>query len=76
MRRQVDAQLAGARATGRLLAGLPVLGLGLGVAIGGSPGDFLLHTPVGAICLSVAVALDIAGLAWMDRIAAGVLATT
>jgi tight adherence protein B len=55
---------------------LPVLGLGLGVAIGGAPGDFLLHTPAGAICLSLAVVLDIAGLAWMDRIAAGVLSVT
>jgi tight adherence protein B len=76
LRRQIDAHLAGARATGRLLAVLPLLGLGLGAAIGGAPGYFLLHTPAGAVCLALAVALDIAGLAWMDRIAVGVLSAT
>ncbi|MDX6285938.1 MAG: tight adherence protein [Frankiales bacterium] len=76
LRRQVDAQLAGARATGRLLALLPLLGLALGAAIGAAPGHFLLHTPAGAGCLWVAVLLDVAGLAWMDRIAARVVSMT
>jgi tight adherence protein B len=76
LRTQVDAQLAGARATGRLLAVLPLLGLAFGAAIGAAPGQFLLHTPAGVGCLWIAVLLDIAGLAWMDRIASRVVSNT
>jgi tight adherence protein B len=72
VRAEVDAQLAGARASARLLAVLPVLGLLLGQAIGARPTRFLLHTPAGAVCAALTVALNVAGLAWTDRIAARV----
>lgn len=62
------AQLAGARATAWLLAGLPVGGIALGYAIGADPLDVLLHTPVGAACALGAVALQIAGLSWAKRL--------
>ena len=63
------AQAAGARATAWLLAALPVGGIGLGYSIGADPLAVLLHTPVGAACAAGAIALQIAGLAWADRIA-------
>ncbi len=39
---RIDAGMAGARATAAVLAGLPVLGIGLGQLIGADPLDFLL----------------------------------
>jgi tight adherence protein B len=67
-REEVDAELEGARATALLLAGLPVLGLGLGSGLGGDPLHVLLRTPVGWVCLCVGVALELAGLWWTGRI--------
>lgn len=63
------AQAAGARATAWLLAGLPVGGIALGYAIGTDPLDVLLHTTIGAACAIGAVLLQVAGLAWADRLA-------
>jgi tight adherence protein B len=67
--RDVDAVLAGPRATVRLLAGLPVLGVLLGSAIGARPIAFLLGSVPGAGCLVAAIALDAVGLAWARQIA-------
>jgi tight adherence protein B len=63
------AQAAGAQATAMLLAGLPIGGLGLGVAIGADPLHVLLHTKIGAACAIVAVLLQGAGLLWAERLA-------
>jgi hypothetical protein len=63
------AQAAGARATAWLLAGLPVGGIVLGYSIGADPLAVLLHTPIGAACAVGAIVLQVAGLAWADRIA-------
>jgi tight adherence protein B len=63
------AQAAGAQATALLLAGLPVGGIGLGVAIGADPVRVLLRTPIGAACAIVAVLLQAAGLLWAERLA-------
>jgi tight adherence protein B len=62
------AQAAGARATGYLLAGLPIGGIALGYGIGVDPLDVLLHTPIGAACAFGAVVLQLAGLAWTERL--------
>jgi tight adherence protein B len=68
LRLNVRAQMAGAQATSVLLAGLPIVGLGLGVSMGFDPVDQLLHTPVGAGCGLTAVLLQCAGLAWTARL--------
>nr|WP_240434831.1 type II secretion system F family protein [Streptomyces sp. YIM 130001] len=60
----LHAQLAGARATAVLLAGLPVVGLLMGAALGASPLRVLLHTGVGLGCLAVGVVLEGVGLWW------------
>ncbi|WBB73281.1 hypothetical protein O7602_26965 [Micromonospora sp. WMMD1128] len=65
------AQAAGARATAWLLAALPLGGIGLGYAIGVDPVEVLLHTPVGGGSALAAVALQIGGLLWAERLGAG-----
>ncbi|WP_435818964.1 hypothetical protein [Micromonospora chersina] len=64
------AQAAGARATAWLLAGLPLGGIGLGYAIGVDPVAVLLHTPVGGGSAVAAVALQVGGLIWAERLGA------
>lgn len=67
-RAQAAAQLAGARATAGVLTILPVIGLGMGYAIGSDPLRVLLHTPAGAVCAGTAVALQTLGLYWINRL--------
>jgi tight adherence protein B len=62
--RTVAAALAAPRASAFLLAGLPLVGLGLGAAMGADPLRVLLHTGYGAALLLGGLALDLAGLAW------------
>jgi tight adherence protein B len=69
----VTAGMAGARATAAILAGLPVLGVGLGHLIGAEPLQFLLSGGVGGWLLLIGVTLACAGLWWSDRITDGVL---
>ncbi|WP_406060121.1 hypothetical protein [Micromonospora sp. NBC_00860] len=64
------AQAAGARATAWLLAALPVGGIGLGYGIGVDPLAVLLHSTVGGACAVVAVALQVVGLLWAERLGA------
>ncbi len=67
--REVTSIMAGPRATVHVLAGLPVIGLLLGTAIGARPIDFLLGSVPGAGCVLGAVLLDALGIAWARRIA-------
>ncbi|MFC5927334.1 hypothetical protein [Micromonospora vulcania] len=64
------AQAAGARATAWLLAGLPIGGIGLGYGIGVDPVAVLLHSTIGGVCAVLAVALQIVGLFWTERLGA------
>ncbi|MEU5364598.1 type II secretion system F family protein [Streptomyces sp. NPDC005925] len=70
-RADLRAQLAGARATAAMLAGLPVLGLLLGAALGTDPLHVLLHTGAGLGCLVVGGVLEGLGLWWAMRIVRG-----
>ena len=66
---RVSSNLAGARATATILAGLPVLGVLLGQLIGARPLSFLLGGHVGGWLLVVGTVLTCGGLVWADRIA-------
>lgn len=70
---RVEAGMAGAHATAGVLAGLPVLGIGLGQLIGAQPVGFLLSGGVGGWLLVIGVGLSCAGLLWSDRITTAVL---
>ena len=65
----VQQELASALATGRLLAALPVAGIGMGYAVGGAPVQFLAGTLLGQCCLVLAVVLVALGLLWTEHIA-------
>ncbi|MET7484025.1 type II secretion system F family protein [Streptomyces sp. NPDC005538] len=71
-RADLRAQLAGARATAVMLAGLPVLGLLLGTAMGADPLHVLLHSGAGLGCLVLGGSLEGLGLWWAWRIVRGV----
>ncbi|WP_407071580.1 type II secretion system F family protein [Streptomyces sp. BK239] len=70
-RADLRAQLAGARSTAVMLAGLPVLGLLLGTALGADPLRVLLHTGAGLGCLLVGGVLEGVGMWWAMRIVRG-----
>jgi tight adherence protein B len=70
--RDVRAEAAPARATGRLMAVLPLLGLSLGAGMGADPVHVLTGTVGGSLCLAGGVALAAGGIAWVDRIVASV----
>lgn len=65
----VRVELAASRLAGRLLAALPVAGVGLGYAFGGDPLAFLTGNAVGLACLLAATCLACAGLLWTDSLA-------
>ncbi len=69
IRREVTASLSSPRATARMLAVLPVFGLGLGTSIGADPVGVLVASLPGALCLASGSALAIIGLFWVERIA-------
>ena len=56
--------LAGPKATVGLLTWLPLMGLGLGIALGVDPLAILIGTPLGLAALAAGVGLTIAGRIW------------
>jgi tight adherence protein B len=66
-RREVRTELAGPRATARMLAALPVLGLLLAGGLGASPA-WLVSSPLGLACLVLGAGLDALGLLWTRRL--------
>lgn len=68
--REVRSAVAPARATGRLMALLPVVGLLLGSGMGGDPVAVLTSTWIGVACLAAGCLLACAGITWIERIAA------
>lgn len=69
VRSEIAAELAVPRATGKLLAMLPVVGIAMGFFAGGDPVSFLTSTLPGRACLAAAVLLACAGLMWTEFIA-------
>lgn len=69
LREEVAATLAAPRATARMLAVMPLLGLALGAGVGADPLTFLLRTPYGLGCLLLGTLLAAAGVWWVERLA-------
>jgi len=68
-RQDVAAQLAGPRATAKMLAVLPALGLLMAAALGMRPLAFLLGSLPGLLCLTAGISLNACGLWWTHRMA-------
>lgn len=66
---QLEAELAGPRATARMLALLPALGIGLGYLMGAQPLTWLISQPLGWATLVVGVSLTALGVWWTSAIA-------
>lgn len=62
----VTAELAGPRASGQVLALLPVVGLAVGSALGSKPFHFFLTGVLGPLCLVFGVGLACGGVIWTD----------
>ena len=60
--------LAGPRATVSLLTWLPLMGLGLGIALGVDPLAILVGTPLGLASLAAGIVLTVAGRIWSARL--------
>jgi tight adherence protein B len=69
LQRTVASELAGPRATGKVMAVLPFCGVGMGYLLGGRPLEFLVEGPLGWGCLLGGVLLAAAGVLWVDRLA-------
>jgi tight adherence protein B len=67
-RHEVSAQLAGPKATARLLAALPLLGILLAAGLGMRPLHFLFGSPAGLGCLLLGISLNACGLCWIHRL--------
>lgn len=67
--RTVEAELAAPRATGRVMALLPLAGLMLGFGFGGNPLVFLLDHPAGWACMFGGIGLVCAGVVWTEVLA-------
>jgi tight adherence protein B len=68
LRAVVGSELAAPRATGKLMAALPALGIGMGYLLGGDPVAWLTAGPAGWACLVLGVALACAGVLWIERL--------
>lgn len=66
--RRVRARMAGPRASGTVLAVLPLLGLLLGEAMGAHPIHVLLATQPGQLLLALGTALICTGLHWITHL--------
>jgi len=60
--------MAAPRATARVLAVLPLVGLGLGQLVGASPVQVLVGTPMGRVSAAVGLVFAAAGLLWTRRL--------
>jgi tight adherence protein B len=66
--RAVASALAGPRSSAALLAGLPVLGVVLGLAMGARPLQVLFDTRAGPLLLLAGCVFDAAGVLWTARL--------
>lgn len=69
LRSVVSAELAAPRSTGKLMAVLPLVGVGLGYLLGGRPLQWLVAGPTGWACLLLGLLLAAGGVLWIERLA-------
>lgn len=73
LERLVAGEVSAARATGKIMAALPLCGIALGYVIGGHPLQFLVQGPIGWVCLLTGVVLAAMGVVWIDWLSRSVV---
>jgi len=68
LEREVAVEVGPARATARLMAVLPIFGLGLGLLLGVNPVAVLVGSGLGVACLVGGLALACCGVWWIEHI--------
>ncbi|MDR0837648.1 MAG: type II secretion system F family protein [Propionibacteriaceae bacterium] len=63
-----ESELASALSTGRLLSGLPLVGLGMGFMVGADPLTFLIRGVAGQLCVLGAAIFASLGLIWTQKL--------
>ena len=64
----IATELASTKATVFVLAGLPIMGAGMGLIIGSDPMSWLLGTVPGRVCLVLGLGLELGGWLWIQRL--------
>ena len=65
----VSAELATARASGRIMAALPFVAIGMGSLVGAKPLEFLFGSWLGQAAFMAGTVLVVGGVVWTERIA-------
>ena len=68
LRSVVSGELASPRATGKVMAVLPLCGVGMGYLLGGDPLAWLVAGPLGWACLLGGVLLACLGVFWVEQL--------
>ncbi len=68
LKQEIESELASTKATVYILASLPIFGLALGNLLNGNSIGWLVGTSIGRICLLLAIALNLLGILWINRL--------
>ena len=64
----IATELASTKATVFVLAGLPIMGAGMGLMLGSDSISWLLGSPAGRVCLALGIGLELVGWFWIKRL--------
>ena len=64
----IATELASTKATVYVLAGLPIMGAGMGLMLGSDSISWLLGSPAGRVCLVLGIGLELVGWFWIKRL--------
>ena len=64
----IATELASTKATAFVLAGLPIMGAGMGLMLGSDSISWLLGSPAGRVCLVLGIGLELVGWFWIKRL--------
>ncbi len=68
VRRALAVELAGPRATARLMSLLPAIGVGFAMMLGADPLRWFITSLTGTVCLLAGIALNVAGFWWLHAL--------
>lgn len=68
LKQEIESELASTKATVYILACLPIFGLALGNLLNGNSIGWLVGTSIGRIYLLLAIALNLLGILWINRL--------